>query len=149
MFVVLREDTPPKEVPGAWYQVRKKIGDIQANLPSGVTGPYFNDEFGDTYIAMYAFHAEGFTYAELKDYVDQARNSMQRVPGVEKVDLLGDQDPKIYVEFSYRKFAEQGITFQQLGDALQGQNTIAPAGQLNTADKAIYVRVGGHYDSIR
>ncbi len=149
VFVVLREDTPPKEVPGAWYQVRKKIGDIQANLPSGVAGPYFNDEFGDTYIAMYAFHAEGFSYAELKDYVDQARNSMQRVPGVEKVDLLGDQEPKIYVEFSYRKFAEQGITFQQLGEALQGQNTIAPAGQLNTDDKAVYVRVGGHYNSIQ
>src|SRR5882757_3027095 len=149
VFVVLREDTPPKEVNGTWYQVRKKIGDIQSNLPSGVTGPYFNDEFGDTYIAMYAFHTEGFTYAELKDYVDQARNSMQRVPGVEKVDLLGDQDPKIYVEFSYLKFAEQGITFQQLGEALQGQNTIAPAGQLNTPDKAIYVRVAGHYNSIQ
>ncbi|MDE0853664.1 MAG: efflux RND transporter permease subunit [Nevskia sp.] len=149
VFVVLREDTPPKEVPGAWYQVRKKIGDIQANLPGGIAGPYFNDEFGDTYIAMYAFHSEGFSYAELKDYVDEARKNMQRVPGVEKVDLLGDQEPKIYVEFSYRKFAEQGITFQQLGDALQGQNTIAPAGQLNTPERAIYVRVGGHYSSIQ
>jgi multidrug efflux pump len=149
VFVVLREDTPPREVKNSWYQVRKKIGDIQGNLPAGVGGPYFNDEFGDTYIAMYAFHAEGFSYAELKDYVDQARKEMQRVPGVEKVDLLGDQEPKIYVEFSYRKFAEQGISFQQIGDALQGQNAIAPAGQLNTADKAIYVRVDGQYNSIR
>jgi len=149
VFVVLREDTPPKEVKNSWYQVRKKIGDIQGSLPSGVGGPYFNDEFGDTYIAMYAFHAVGFSYAELKDYVDEARKQMQRVPGVEKVDLLGDQEPRIYVEFSYRKFAEQGITFQQLGEALQGQNAIAPAGQLNTADKAIYVRVGGSYNSIK
>jgi multidrug efflux pump len=149
VFVVLREDTPPKEVKNSWYQVRKKVGDIQGNLPNGVNGPYFNDEFGDTYIAMYAFHTEGFSYDELKDYVDEARKNMQRVHGVEKVDLLGDQDPKIYVEFSYRKFAEQGISFQQLSDALQGQNTIAPAGQLNTVDRAVYVRVGGHYNSIQ
>jgi multidrug efflux pump len=149
VFVAVREDTPPKEVKNSWYQVRKKIGDMRGNLPAGVTGPYFNDEFGDAYIAMYAFHAEGFSDAELKDYVDEARNSLQRVPGVEKVDLLGDQEPKIYVEFSYRKFAELGISFQQLGEALQGQNEIAPAGQLNTADTAVYVRVGGHYNSIQ
>jgi multidrug efflux pump subunit AcrB len=149
VFVVLREDTPPKEVKGIWYQVRKKIGDMQSTLPAGVSGPYFNDEFGDTYIAMYAFHAEGFTYAELKDYVDQARKTLQGVKDVEKVDLLGDQEPKIYVEFSYRKFAELGIGFQQLADALNGQNAIVPAGQLNTPDKAVYVRVNGNYDSVQ
>ncbi|MDR3415764.1 MAG: efflux RND transporter permease subunit [Nevskia sp.] len=149
VFVVLREDMPPKYLKDAWYQVRKKVGDMQAGLPRGVVGPFFNDEFGDTYIAMYAFHAEGFSYSELKDYVDQARKTMQRVPGVEKVDLLGDQEPRIYVEFSQSKFAELGISFQQLGDALQGQNTIAPAGQLNTPDRAVYVRVGGQYNSIQ
>ena len=149
VFVVLREDTPPREVKNIWYQVRKKIGDIQSNLPAGIAGPYFNDEFGDTYIAMYAFHAEGFSYAELKDYVDEARKNMQRVPGVEKVDLLGDQDPKIYVDFSHRKFAELGIGFQQLADALAGQNTLAPAGQFNTAQQSIPVRVGGDYSSVQ
>ena len=148
VFVVLREDTPPKEVAGIWYQVRKKIGDIQGSLPQGVQGPFFNDEFGDTYIAMYAFHAEGFSYEELRDYVDTARKSLGQVPGVTKVDLLGEQTPKIYVEFSYKKFAELGITFQQLSSALQGQNTIAPAGVLNTAEQAIPIRVDGQYDSV-
>ena len=149
VFVVLREDTPTREVKGIWYQVRKKIGDIQATLPAGVAGPYFNDEFGDTYIAMYAFHSEGFSYVELKDYVDRARKLLQAVPGVEKVDLLGDQEPRIYVDFSMRKFAELGIGFPQLAAALQGQNTIAPAGQLNTPERAIYVRVTGNYDSVQ
>ena len=148
VFVFLREDTPPKEVRNVWYQVRKKIGDIQQNLPAGVQGPFFNDEFGDTYISMYAFHTEGFTYTELKNYVDQARKVLGAVSGVEKVDLLGEQTPKIYVEFSYRKFAELGITFPQLGEALKGQNAIAPAGQLNTSERAVYVRVAGQYGSI-
>jgi len=149
VFIQLREDTPPKEVHNIWYQVRKKVGDIQASLPAGVQGPFFNDEFGDTYIAMYAFHSEGFSYSELKDYVDQARKGLQGVAGVEKVDLLGDQEPRIYVDFSQRKFAELGISFPQLAAALQGQNTIAAAGTLNTPDQAIPVRVTGNYDSVQ
>ncbi|GAC1623110.1 MAG: efflux RND transporter permease subunit [Nevskia sp.] len=148
VFVFLREDTPPKEVKNVWYQVRKKVGDIKAKLPQGVQGPLFNDEFGDTYIAMYGFHADGFTYTELKDYVDQARKLLGSVPGVEKVDLLGEQAPKIYVEFSYRKFAELGITFQMLVDALKGQNAVTPAGTLQTPEQAIPVRVGGQYDTV-
>jgi len=149
VFVFVREDTPPKDVKNVWYQVRKKVGDIEGSLPQGVQGPFYNDEFGDTYIAMYAFRAEGFTYTELKDYVDEARKVFGAVPGVEKVDLLGDQVPKIFVEFSYRKFAELGLTFQQIGEALRGQNIVVPSGQLNTDDRAIYVRVGGQYDSIK
>ena len=149
VFVYLREDTPPHEVKATWYQVRKKVGDIQSTLPAGVAGPYFNDEFGDTYIAMYAFHAQGFDYESLKDYVEEARKMLARQPGVEKVDLVGDQEPRIYVEFSYRKFAELGIGFQQLADALRGQNTIAPAGEFNSADKLVYVRVTGNYNSVQ
>src|SRR5581483_7011446 len=149
VFIQLREDTPPREVKNIWYQVRKKVGDIQASLPAGVQGPFFNDEFGDTYIAMYAFHSEGFSYTELKDYVDQARKGLQGVAGVEKVDLLGDQEPKIYVDFSQRKFAELGISFQQMAAALQGQNTIAASGTLNTPDQAVPVRVTGNYDSVQ
>lgn len=148
VFVHLREDTPPREVRNVWYQVRKKVGDIQSSLPSGVQGPFFNDEFGDTYIAMYAFHAEGFSYTELKDYVDRARKALARVKDVEKVDLLGDQAPKIYVEFSARKLAELGITLPQLADALQGQNALVSAGALNTDTLSIPFRISGHYDSV-
>ncbi|WP_273457559.1 efflux RND transporter permease subunit [Nevskia ramosa] len=148
VFVFLREDTPPKDVRNVWYQVRKKVGDVQGQLPQGVQGPFFNDEFGDTYIAMYAFHAEGFTYVELKDYVDTARKVFGAVKGVEKVDLLGEQQPKVFVEFSYRKFAQLGITFQQLSEALRGQNIVVPSGQLNTEERALFVRVDGTYGDL-
>ena len=147
-IIALQEATPSKDVKGIWYQVRKKISDVQGQLPEGVVGPFFNDEFGDTYIAMYGVAADGFSYAELRDYVDQARNVMLTVPGVEKVDILGQQEEKIYVEFSYRKFAQLGISFGQLQAALKGQNAMVPAGVLNTPEQAIYVRVNGQYDSV-
>ncbi len=149
VLVFLREDTPVKEVRNIWYQVRKKVGDVRSSLPANLIGPFFNDEFGDTYIAMYSFTADGFSYGELRDYVDQARSGYLRVPGVEKVEILGAQDEKIFVEFSYRKFAQLGISFQQLQAALAGYNTMTPAGVLNTADQAIFVRVAGHYDSVQ
>jgi len=148
IFVFLREDTPAREVRPTWYQVRKKVGDVEHELPKGVRGPFFNDEFGDTYIAMYAFHADGFNDTELKDYVDTARKVLSATPGVEKVDLLGEQTPKIYVEFSSRKFAELGITFHELSEALEGQNMVAAAGQINTDTNALFVRIGGSFDAI-
>ena len=147
--VLLREETPVEEVPDIWYQVRKKAGDVRGQLPDNLVGPFFNDEFGDTYIAMYSFVADGFNYAELRDYVDQARNGFLRVPGVEKVDVLGQQDEKIFIEFSYIKFAQLGISFQQLQAALAGYNTMTPAGQLDTQDQSIVVRIDGHYDSVK
>ncbi len=149
VFVFIREDTPPKEVRNVWYQVRKKVGDVRGQLPQGVQGPFFNDEFGDTYIAMYAFHAEGFSYTELKDYVDSARKVLGAVKGVEKVDLLGEQQPKVFVEFSSRKFAQLGIGFPQLAAALRGQDIVVPSGQLNTEDRALFVRVDGGYGDLK
>ena len=148
VLVFAREDTPVKEVKNVWYQVRKKVSDIRGTLPSNLVGPFFNDEFGDTYVAMYSFTADGFDYGELRDYVDQARGAFLRVPGVEKVEILGAQEEKIFVEFSYRKFAQLGISFPQLQAALAGYNTMTPAGVLNTPDQAIFVRVAGQYDSV-
>ena len=148
ILVFVRENTPVKEVKNVWYQVRKKVGDIRGTLPRNLIGPFFNDEFGDTYIAMYSFTADGFDYGELRDYVDQARNGYLRVPGVEKVEILGSQEEKIFVEFSYRKFAQLGISFPALQAALAGYNNMTPAGTLNTDDQAIFVRVAGHYDSV-
>ena len=147
--VLLREDTPVTEVPDIWYQVRKKANDVRGSLPDNLLGPLFNDEFGDTYIAMYSFTTDGFSYAELRDYVDQARNGLLRVPGVEKVDILGQQEEKVFIEFSYRKFAQLGISFPQLQAALAGYNTMTPAGTLETDQQSITVRVAGHYDSVK
>ena len=82
----------------AFYQVRKKIGDIQNAFPQGVLGPFFNDEFGDTYLALYAHRSDGFTYPEMRDFAKNARDILLRVPGIGKVDLLGIQDEKVYIE---------------------------------------------------
>src|SRR5262249_36438770 len=109
VFVTLRGDTPPAEVPDLWYQVRKKIGDMRHTLPAGVVGPAFNDEFGDTYGLIYGFTADGFSRRELRDYVEDVRSKLLRVPDVSKAEILGAQDEKIYVEFSMAKLAGLGI----------------------------------------
>lgn len=110
----LEEATPPKDVPNAWYQVRKKIGDIRGTLPHGVSGPFFNDEFGDTYGSIFAVSGDGFTYEEIKDYADFIRQQLLKLPKVAKVELFGVQEQKLYIEFSHRKFAQLGIPIESI-----------------------------------
>jgi multidrug efflux pump subunit AcrB len=143
IILQLRESTPPKEVPGAWYQVRKKIGDIRSTLPSGVLGPFFNDEFGDTYGSIFALSGDGFNYAELKDYADFVRQQLLAVPSVAKVELFGVQDEKIYIEFSHKKFAQLGIPFDSIINQLNAQNTVESTGVLVTPTDNLQVRVSG------
>src|SRR6188472_4436160 len=99
IFVNLKGSTPGKAIPDIWYQVRKKIGDIRNTLPQGTVGPGFNDEFGDTFGIVYGFTADGFSHRELKDYVEDVRSRLLQVPDVSKIDIIGAQDEKIYVEF--------------------------------------------------
>src|SRR5260370_98412 len=105
VFITLKGSVQSRDVPDVWYQVRKKIGDIRQNLPQGIVGPFFNDEFGDTYGIIYAFAADGFTQRELRDYVESARSRLLAINDVSKIDIFGAQDEKIYVEFSSRKLA--------------------------------------------
>ncbi|HLF95848.1 MAG TPA: efflux RND transporter permease subunit [Methylococcaceae bacterium] len=148
IFVTPREDTPPREIPGLWYQVRKKVGDIQFTLPPGVVGPFFNDEFGDTYSLIYAISGEGFGYADLKDAADAARQQILRVWDVEKVDLIGVQEEKIYVEFADKQLAELGLDAAGVAQALQGQNLLAPAGTVFTPQRNLPIRVTGPFQSL-
>jgi multidrug efflux pump len=148
IFVTPREDTPPKEIPGLWYQVRKKVGDIRLTLPPGSVGPFFNDEFGDTYSLLYAFSGEGYSYAELKAAADSARQRILRVRDVEKVDLIGVQDERIYVEFSDKKLAEMGLNAPAVAQALQAQNGMAPAGTVFSAPRNLPIRLTGRFDSV-
>jgi len=143
IFINAREDTPAPEIPGLWYQARKKTGDIAAQLPPGVVGPFFNDEFGDTYSVIYAFSGEGFGYAELKDLAESARQRFLRVPDVEKIDLIGSQDEKIFVEFSDKKLAELGFSATQIAEALRGQNALAPAGRVEEPSQNLPIRITG------
>lgn len=146
--VNLREDTPPQAVPQVWYQVRKKLGDIQASLPQGVRGPFFNDEFGDTFGNLYAITGEGFGYAQLRDYADAARNELLRVADVNKVELAGAQDPKIHVEASNAKLASLSIDPALIASTLAAANTVEAAGTVQTASEQLRLAVSGEFDSV-
>jgi multidrug efflux pump len=148
IFVLLKDYTPPKEVPNAWYQVHKKIAYIRHTLPAGVQGPFLNDEFGDTFGTIYAFTSDGYSFAELRDYVDRVRNELLRVPDVAKIDMIGDQDEKIYIETSHRKLATLGIDPLAIFNVLQQQNNLVPAGNFETKDDRIFVRVSGAFGSL-
>jgi multidrug efflux pump len=148
IFVALRGETRNFDVDFTWYQVRKKVGDVEASLPPGVIGPFFNDEFGDTYTNIYAVSADGFSYADMKHYADLLRTELLRVDGVEKADLLGVQDEKIYLEFSNKKLATLGIDPAQLFGVLQAQNRVASAGRVVTGNSNIEVRVSGGFHTV-
>ena len=147
IFVNLKGATPPSQVPDIWYQVRKNIGDIRHTLPAGVVGPGFNDDFGDTFGIIYGFTADGFTQRELRDYVETVRTKLLSVPDVSKIELLGAQEERIFVEFSTRQLAGLGIDRSQVIAALQQQNAISPSGVLQTGDEKISLRVSGGFDS--
>ena len=148
IFVVLKDYTPPKAVPDAWYQARKKISDIKVSLPASVEGPFFNDEFGDTFGIIYAFTSDGYSFSELHDYVEDVRRELLRVPDVSKVDVLGDQDEKIYIEMSHKKLATLGVDPLQIFAVLQQQNNMVPAGNFETKADRIYIRIGGDFKSV-
>ena len=147
VFVNLKDSTPPAQVPDIWYQVRKKVGDIRNTMPQGIVGPGFNDEFGDTYGIVYGFTADGFTDRELRDYVVDVRKQLLQLPDISKIDILGAQDERVYVEFSETQLAGLGIDRSALVSALQAQNAVTPAGIVQTGDEKILVRVSGAFRS--
>ncbi|WP_047248898.1 efflux RND transporter permease subunit [Chromobacterium subtsugae] len=148
LVVSLRENVPPKNVPQLWYQVRKKLGDIAYTLPAGAQGPFFNDEFGDTFGNIYAFSGDGFSYEELRRYVEASKQELLRVPDVAKVQVLGKQEQRIYVDLSSAKLASLGLDTRVVWQALQQQNGMTPAGTFETASDRIWVRPSGQYGSV-
>jgi multidrug efflux pump subunit AcrB len=149
IILQLRESTPPREVTQAWYQVRKKIGDIRNTLPSGVIGPLYNDEFGDTFGSIFALSADGFTYAEVKDYADFVRQQLLSVKSVSKVELYGVQDEKIFIEFSTRKFAQLGLSLDSIIAQINEQNAVDGSGVLVTPSDNLQVRVTGSMRTVK
>lgn len=147
VFVFLLESTPKKDVPELKYQIRKKVGDIKQTLPQGIVGPFFNDEFGDTYGIIYGFMADGFTHRELRDYVEMARSRLLQVPDVSKAEFLGTQDERIYIEFSTHRLAELGMDRMALVQALVSQNVVIPSGVIQTKNEAMLMDVSGRFES--
>ncbi|MCR4304448.1 MAG: efflux RND transporter permease subunit [Gallionella sp.] len=148
VFVILKDYTPKPEVPEAWRQVRKKLDDIRHTLPSGVQGPFPNDEFGDVQINIFALTGDGFDLSALRRYADRIALDLKRVPDVKRVELIGVQDEKIYIEISPSRFASLGITPQQVAEALQKHNAVNPAGFVETDSDRIRLRVSGGFDSV-
>jgi len=147
IFVNLKGSATAPEIPDIWYHVRKSIGDIRETLPVGIVGPFFNDEFGDTFGIIYGFTAHGFTHRELRDYVEDIRSKLLHIPDVSKIEVLGAQDEKIFVEFSMKELASLGIDRAALISALQAQNVVQPAGTIQTGDESLSLRVSGAFRS--
>lgn len=143
IILQLRESTPPKETSQTWYQVRKKIGDIKGTLPTGVIGPFFNDEFGDTYGSIFAISADGFSYEEMREHADFIRQQFLRIPKVAKVEMFGVQEEKINIEFSQKKFSQLGVPFEAIVAQINSQNTIEGTGVLTTSSSNLQVRISG------
>jgi multidrug efflux pump subunit AcrB len=143
LFFTIKDRAPPSQVPETWYQVRKKVGDIANTLPTGVQGPFFNDEFGDVYTNIYALEGDGFSFAQLHDYAERLRTELLRVPEVNKVDFIADQEQRVYVEIENAQLAKLGLTPQQIADAVNAQNAVAAAGLFTTANDRVYVRPSG------
>ena len=148
VFFLAKDSTPPSEVPNIWYQVRKKIGDIKQTLPAGVQGPFFNDEFGDTFGNIYALTGDGFDYAQLKKHADHVRAELLRVPGVAKVEFFGEQEEKIFIEISNAKLANLGMDPQVIFATLQKENALLPAGSFETASDRVFLRLSGDFASL-
>ena len=147
IFVNLKGSTTAEQVPDVWYHVRKSIGDIRHTLPAGVVGPGFNDDFGDTFGIIYGFTADGFTHRELRDYVEKVRSELLHVADVSKIEILGAQDERIFVEFSTKDLANLGLDRSTLIAALQAQNVVQPAGAVQTEAETLQLRVSGAFQS--
>jgi multidrug efflux pump subunit AcrB len=147
IFVNLKGSTTAEQVPDVWYHVRKSIGDMRHTLPAGIVGPGFNDEFDDTFGTIFGFTSDGFTHRELRDYVEQVRCKLLSVPDVTKIEIIGAQDEKIFVEFSMKELASLGIDRSALIAALEAQNIVRPAGIIQTGKESILIRVSGAFTS--
>ncbi|PKO55795.1 MAG: multidrug transporter AcrB, partial [Betaproteobacteria bacterium HGW-Betaproteobacteria-19] len=148
VFFLAKDSTHSRDIPDVWYQVRKKIGDMQNTLPTGVKGPYFNDEFGDTYGNVFAVVGEGVPHAELKRHAEAIRNEILRVKDVAKVSFFGEQSQRIYIELSNTKLATFGLNIADIASALSTQNAVTGAGYFETADERIWLRPSGSFDDL-
>src|ERR671918_2940085 len=149
MTVTLKDSTPPSSVQEEFYQARKKLGDEARNLPPGVLGPFVNDGYSDVSFGLYALKAKGMPMRDLVRQAEIIRQDLVHVPGVKKINILGERPEQIFVEFSFAKLATLGVSAQDIVAALQRQNTVTPAGSIDTRGPRVFIRVDGAYDSVQ
>ena len=148
MTLQLLDKTPPKEVAEQFYQARKKLGDEASKLPQGAIGPFVNDEYSDVSFALYSVEAPGFPLRKLTRVAEEFRQRFLHVPGVKKVDIVGEQQERIFVEFSYPRLTTLGISPAEIFSALSRQNAVTPAGSVDTDGAQVFVRLDGAYTDI-
>jgi multidrug efflux pump subunit AcrB len=148
-MVVLRDSTPPKDVPEQFYQARKKLGDEALSLPRGVIGPIVNDEYSDVTFALYALKAKGEPLRRLVRDAETLRQRLLHVQGVKKVNIIGEQAERIFVEFSYDRLATLGVTPQDIFAALNSRNVMTPAGSIESKGPQVFVRLDGAIDDLQ
>ncbi len=149
VIFMARDSLRSRQIPDLWYHVRKRVGDIRATLPREIVGPFFNDEFGDTYGNIYALTGKGFDYAVMRDYADRIQLELQRVPDVGKIDLVGLQDEKVWIELYNTRLATLGVSMQQVQQALADQNAVTGTSFFETATDRVQLRVTGQFNDIQ
>ncbi|SFU54590.1 efflux RND transporter permease subunit [Pseudoduganella namucuonensis] len=147
--LTLLDSTPPSEVQEQFYQARKKVGDEAGNLPSGVIGPMVNDEYADVTFALFALKAKGEPQRLLVRDAETLRQRLLRVPGVKKVNIVGERPERIFVEFSHERLATLGVSPQEVFAALNSQNTLTPAGSVETRGPQVFIRLDGAFDELQ
>jgi multidrug efflux pump subunit AcrB len=148
IILEIKDSTRAAEVANIWYTVRKKVGDMRYTLPQGIQGPFFNDDFGDVYGVIYALQAKGYSYAEVKQFADDVRQQLLRVPDVAKVELFGVQDEKLYIEVSQKRLSQLGLDMNAVLAQLGQQNAVESAGVVQTPQDQVQVRVAGQFQAI-
>ena len=144
----LKDSTPPSQVQEEFYQARKKLGDETKNLPAGVIGPMVNDEFSDVTFALFALKAKGEPQRLLVRDAESLRQQILHVPGVKKVNIIGEQAERIFVSFSHDRLATLGISPQDIFSALNSQNVLTPAGSIDTQGPQVFIRLDGAFDKL-
>lgn len=149
LTVTLKDSTPPDAVEEEFYQARKKLGDEARNLPQGVFGPFVNDEYSDVSFALYVLKAKGLPMRDLSRQAEVIRQDLLHVPGVKKINILGERPEQIFVEFSFAKLATLGVSVVDIASALQRQNTVTPAGSIDTHGPQVFIRFDGAYNTLQ
>lgn len=149
MTVTLKDSTPPKDVPEQFYQARKKLGDEAHNLPQGVYGPFINDEYSDVTFALYSVEAPGLPLRQLTREAETLRQRLLQVPGVKKIDIVGEQPERIFVQFSYQRLATLGVRARDIFEALARENAVTPSGSIDTKAQQVYIRLDGALDDLQ
>ena len=149
IYVELDDTIAKADIRPTWRDVRNFCEDIKRNLPEGVYGPYYNDRFDDVYGTIYAVTGDGYNYEELRQYAEKTRRLLLNVPSVQKVELIGEQKEKIYVELDTMKLSELGISPQVISNALKTQNEMTAAAMVDTDSSNVYLRLSGQFADVK